>query len=258
MESDKSQFSKYLPYLGSFIIFLGVERLIVFYQAFNINIIHFLEFSEIVTSFLDILTFIILVVALSILQVFFFQDNPDSKENKEKADLRAKLFEENNFWKRIKLYWKLFGSVLLGGLVGVLLIQFIFSFKHPANLWSYLSSAILYFAIFLIAILIVESEVKHRKVKSNMGTIIFIRLVFFFIFITGFLISITRDEINSIKDSKKYRKVIVTLNDGIRMMSDSNNYYIGKTQNFIFFYHEKSKTTNVYPMTRVTEIEFPK
>ncbi len=258
MEEEKSTFYRYLPYLGSFIIFLGVERLIIYYNAFNINIIHFLEFSEIITSFLDILTFIVLITAFSVIQQFFFQDSAESKENKKKLELKTKLFDENNFWKRVKLYWQLFGSVLLGGLTGIIIIRFFSSFRHSTSFWSYASLVILYIVIFIIAIIIVESEVKHKRLNSKRGTRIFIRFVFFFIFVTGFLFFMTKDEIKSVKDSKKYYKVVVTLNDSIKLVSDSNNYYIGKTQNFLFFYHEKTKTTNVFPMNQVTEIEFPK
>lgn len=258
MEEEKNGFAKYLPYLGSFIIFLGVQRLIVFFSAFNISIIHFLDFSEILTSFLDILTFIVLIIAYCVIQQFFFQDNPNSKENKRKIEIKEKIFAESSFWKRIQLYLKLFGSALLGGLVGTMLIQFISSYKHPTDLWSYASSAILYLVIIVIAIIVIEAEVKHNKLNSKKGTRTFIRFVFFFIFVTGFLISITRDEINSVKVSKKYYNVIVTLNDSIKLVSDSSNYYIGKTQNYLFFYHESTKTTSVFPINRVTEIEFPK
>jgi hypothetical protein len=53
---------------GAFLIFSGVLKLIFFYSAFNIKIVDFLTFSEILTSFLDDINVLLLLVGLMIFQ----------------------------------------------------------------------------------------------------------------------------------------------------------------------------------------------
>lgn len=52
--------SQILPYLGSYVVFLGVSRLLYYYESFGITITNYLEFSEILTSFLDIIVILII------------------------------------------------------------------------------------------------------------------------------------------------------------------------------------------------------
>jgi len=40
------------------------------------------------------------------------------------------------------------------------------------------------------------------------------------------------------------------------IVSDDSSYYIGKTNNYLFYYKEKTKETVVYPMSRVKMISF--
>lgn len=55
------------------------------------------------------------------------------------------------------------------------------------------------------------------------------------------------------KDKSTYG-VSITFDDDKILVSDSSNYFIGKTQNYIFIYHEKENKTDIIPMTRVKQI----
>lgn len=66
---------KISSFAGTFLISCGVLKLIVYYSAFNISIVDFLSFSEIITSFFDdinvLLIFIIvmLIITVTVLSV---------------------------------------------------------------------------------------------------------------------------------------------------------------------------------------------
>jgi hypothetical protein len=64
-------------------------------------------------------------------------------------------------------------------------------------------------------------------------------------------------EYYKIKKHKSSYGVIVQLDSLPPIISDSTNYYIGKTNNYIFIYHEKTAQTTVYPISRVKELIFP-
>ena len=204
------------------------------------------------------MTFIIFIISINIIQQFFFQENTDSEIRQRDSEIKSKLFDEGNFWERVKLYLIMFAGSFIGGLCGILLLQFIYSFWQTTSYWTYISTIILFLALLVITILLFESEIKHKRLNSNKESKIFIRSIFFFILVVGLLISITYDEVKSVKESKKYLNVVVTLNDSINLVSDSTHYYIGKTQNYLFFYDEKKQTTRVFSMNKVTEIQFPK
>jgi hypothetical protein len=54
-ENKTVDFLKYLPIVAPLLIFFGVARLSFYYGFFNVDIIHFLDFSEIITQFFDVL-----------------------------------------------------------------------------------------------------------------------------------------------------------------------------------------------------------
>src|SRR5687767_506597 len=95
------EFSIYLPYAGSFIIFLGIIRLMAYYSAFGVPIISYLEFSEILTSFLDILTEIGLLLLLGVMQGF---TTANKKDAAQRTEHESQLMEEPNFFQRLRHY----------------------------------------------------------------------------------------------------------------------------------------------------------
>ena len=58
-DSGKYNLASLIPYAGTYIVFLGVVRLITYYESFGIQILGFLEISEVITSFLDIILAVI-------------------------------------------------------------------------------------------------------------------------------------------------------------------------------------------------------
>ncbi len=79
----------------------------------------------------------------------------------------------------------------------------------------------------------------------------FLFLVISFLVSLSLLIILRLDynEFVEIRFKKRNSKVKIILDDKI-IESDSANYYVGHTKNYIFIYHEKNYQTDVYPMSR--------
>ena len=58
-----------------------------------------------------------------------------------------------------------------------------------------------------------------------------------------------------VNNNKKYYGVEFQLEDQT-IISDSTNYFIGKTKNYLFYYKEKEKQSFAYPMNRIKMISF--
>ena len=77
----------------------------------------------------------------------------------------------------------------------------------------------------------------------------------YLIVITVLLIFTTYSEIYSVKYGKKYFRTTFVVGN-VKYVSDSSQYYIGKTNNYLFYFYEKEKRTVVFPMSDIKEIEY--
>jgi hypothetical protein len=251
-EEKELSFKTIIPYLGSFIIFLGVVRLMFYYWQFNIQIISYLEFSEIATSFLDMLLFSIFIGIATIITLFF-QANRNNNQNGNITF--TQISNTESFWQRLKYYP--YYIRLIPYCIIMIGLSIILKLIFKTFTWN----EILIFCAFclttnVVLIVLVEALIKHQKLGSTKNQWFLIGLVSLF---TGCLIITivkTFTEVNDVRERKAYYGTTIVLDDSTKLVSDSTNYFISKTQNFVFFYHEKTKTSDVYPMTRVKQLSF--
>ena len=62
-----------------------------------------------------------------------------------------------------------------------------------------------------------------------------------------------RLEAVAVKNAHHYKETAVTIDNNI-IRSDSSFYYLGKTNNYVFFYDARNKSSIVYPRTQVTKV----
>ena len=255
IEPDQHPFklSNYLPYLGSFIIFLGVTRLIFFYSAFGISIVNFLDFSEIVTSFLDIIVISVFLFATSILQGFILREK---ETQDEKEGIRKKILEEEHLLKRLWLHTKLCKELLIGGIVLTTTYFIWHFFNKDITIASIVWGAAFFLICFVLLIIMTEINRIHHKSNSSIHFRRFIGLLFYTALFSGLVIYYAHTQADNIKKNKSTFGVTITLDNDQTMVSDSSNYYVGKTLNYLFIYHEKDNTADVIPMNRVKQITF--
>jgi hypothetical protein len=250
----QNKISQYIAYGSPFIIFLGMVRLIIFYNSFGISITDYLDFSEIITSFFDIIVLVVVFFGIALIQSFLIRD----KEKLERANAkRQEILKEENYFKLWWLYVKyLKGLIAITFLVivGCVIGHFWFS---SVTIWAlFLTSSALVFLIFVI-VTSVEIERKDLQFNATIAGRRFIYFVLYGLAITFCVSSYSFYQANSIMKDKTNIGVTIILSNDKAIVSDSSNYYIGKTKNYLFIYHEKEKTTDVYPIARIKQMTMP-
>lgn len=241
-----------IPIIGSFLIFLGVLRLVIFYAHFGIEIVNFLEFTEILTSFLDILAITILVMILSIIQSLFLED----KKTQEKKDkLRDQIFKERSFLKRLLKYCKLSMDFFIISII-LTILNFIVYYYQEKNLEALFYLPLIILSLPTLLLLFYEFEIKIRK-QSETGKKNY-RLIYFGSLISLATIGQGKYQAHNIEHGGAHIGYQVILEDDTKLVSDHQNYYVGKTNGYLFFYHEIERKTDIIPITRVKEIQVTK
>jgi hypothetical protein len=252
-EKHEDRILKYLPLCGSVIIFAGVIRLMQYYYVFNVNIISFLDFGEILTSFFDLLVIIIGLVLLALVRAYVLTSELEDKIEERKHEL---ITSEPSFRRRVRLHIKHHpGNYILFILCGVAFVIIdIFFRKVPFHIYIGFLGGL--FVLLTLRIVLIELNVKQKRTQALKEEVeISYALLFagLFIIIVVFF---------------SYGQAVITMefktNNGITfeidkdsvVVSDSSNYYIGNTRNYLFYYHENTEKTDIIPMSRITKLTF--
>lgn len=249
--SNEIRISQYFTYVGPFIIFLGMIRLMCFYNAFGISITNYLDFSEVITSFFDILAFIVVGFVATSLNYFLTM-------NKEGIDLanknRRELLEEKSTWRIWVLYVKYLKSLLF---LSITIIVGCFIGHHffiEVTYFNIFVISLILFAIIIFLIMSIEIERKHSHFESSIHRRRFISVVLYSFLLIGAVSYYSLYQALCIKKYKSTIGTIVILDNDKSIISDSTNYYIGNTRNYLFIHHEKQNITDVIPISRVKQI----
>jgi hypothetical protein len=251
--TEKSQitFKEILPYYGAFLVFLGVIRLHFFYGEFGVTIENFLDFSEIITSFFDILILIIIQFILSWFQSYFLRNNDDAEY---KNEIFEKLKQKSHIFKRLKIYILYFGDLIITYLIYILIGILYHFFIQPIKIESLIFFLITIGICFSLGIFIMEIEIKHNKYKFSESEIKSTKILMFSLISISIVVLISYIQANNIKTEKNTFGTKIILKDSKEIISDENNYFIGNTKNYVFFYHEKSKITDVIPLSEIKQL----
>jgi len=249
---NKFRISPFLPYFSSYIILLGVTRLIFFYSEFGVPIINYLDFTEIITSFLDYIVFTLLSFSLSALFGFIIYDR-DSQV--EKNNLRIKLSDEPTFKKRFWMYFSLYKDLIILSLTMNVIFILWYFFKKEIELSEIFWMNVFFVLCFIVLILITEGGLVHKKINSSVYYKRFISFLLIILISLSLVIYSAHSQAERIKKHKLTTGVSITLDNDQSIVSDSTNYYIGKTLNYIFIFHENDSSVDVIPMSRVKQLK---
>lgn len=224
------EFSKFFPYGVPLLIMFGVARLYFYYNYFNINIISFLDFAEIITSFLDVLLILFGFISIFFGGVIYFVVE------------RKKLVSKSSF---IKLIFFL-----------TILVSILTFFSRYLHVMSYVSLVMLYITIMLW--IVTWAIGRHDEVdkieQEALKLIVKSVAVALGVIVMGME---AYSDAQIVKKQKRYLGVTLTFNDSTKLVSDSNTYYIGKTNNYIFIYNQKQNVTTVRKVAETRSIDFP-
>lgn len=237
---------KYSPLIGAFLVFLGLLKLDLYYRHFGINIVEYLDFGEIVTSFLDDLN----IIFLSGLLILFYMMAGNTVFNKILSwgsgyisHIRPEKVNADVLGRRATKSingFLGFGIALLSGACSLWLL-----FEYD-TIWILFISVILLYQIF-VYILDTINRILLRMSQSVFRALL---IALFFPFFIGILAIL---EIRRLEASKT--QVYITTDSGI-IKAEGLNRLIGKTDKFIFIHNIKSHENMIVPMQTVKLIIF--
>lgn len=251
MDLEAGKLKTLFPFAGPILVFLGVVRLHLYYRAFNVHIVNFLDFSEIVTAFLEDLIFLVGGALIVFLLDFLATTE---REIESKGKFSKAFLEESSAPKRammsIKRMIPFMGPVDLG-----LLVLLIVALVKRQDLTHLLWSVFWFHLSFVLVHTLFEVRRKYVQFYGKQLDSTYSNLLLFSLLSVSILIQQVQSDIMSVREGKRYAGVSFSI-DGAKIASDSLHYYIGNTRNYLFFYDQSSHKSTVYPMSRVADITF--
>jgi len=240
-EENKSSFSLknlavYSSIFGALLIFIGVFKLQLYFNHFGVAIVDYLQFSEIITSFLDDLAFIVSFFICLLLYstivarlIIFFIKRFKGREINEDA-LIKKTYTDHAKWR----------SIILSFLLAISSFLCLFYFQH----WIFICIA----SIFLLQTFW-ASILKFTDLNKYSERTLFYLMNFIVLAIMIWLLA----ELEIFRtESHKIDATVYTDSDTCKTTKDV--LYLGKTENYIFFYCKKDKHTTVIPSSRIKKM----
>jgi len=226
---------------SAFLIFCGVLKLTMYYSTFNIRIVEFLSFGEIITSFLDDIN-----VLLAFCLAMFIQTVPvmNYAHRKTNSDNTVPEFFDQILSKAFPIRKRFFFGFMVALSVSFVLI------KLEWVQWNY---GIIYFMLFCIIqgfTFLLLKKFKDGKIElSNVGggQILIIALV-------SSLFLFTQYDIQEVS-SGKYDVNIRAQECTITCSKATGNVYIGKTDGYLFVLLA-NHSTQVIPISEVKQLIF--
>jgi len=252
MAEEENKLLKYWPLWGAALIAFGAEYLLFYYSVFNIQIMEFIEWSEIVQSFLSRAVILVFFGLLGTIQIFLIQNNNDREMEQRNYEL---AINERRLAKRIQFYFYSY-SIFFWLLLGELLVYFVnlklHFLVHMSTWW--LSIAI-YLSImtFLIVINEIRLKIANLNATDDYKTYVSYTFVLFVAFCT--IAFLAYKEAKSVIDQGIVNMSITSTSDSALIIG-KNDKYVGKTKNFVFLYNDSSKTTRVISASIIKEIKF--
>ena len=219
---------KYISLFTALFISCSCFKLIIYYNQFNLSIVEFLNFQEVITLFIEdiIRYFVIIIIPLIVYSI----PRITSKRNTELAA-------------------EVYAVVLL-----IFTSIFFFINKYVSKLDTY-DIIILTIIILVLSSLVfflkkekIVSSLTQRNISKFDG---FFILFAIFLFISTFLYSQSFSQ--KVKNNNFYIGTrIITKND--TLISTKDSFYIGKTQDYIFYHLKQLNETVIIPKENIVKL----
>ena len=242
---------EFIPTFASSFVILGIIKAMIFYYAFGIRILDYIDFSESLLLFFDDILLIIGPIILAYIGNLLL-----IKKIKEANIIKVRPFK--NIAIVLSLIFLVFNTIYT--------FLILHRFFHFTNLISgLLASLILIFAgfyFFFIGIQIEkdikninsESEPRKKKIlKTSFFQKIAISLFLYFV-VNGFIYRTYMSLHDTVSNSPE-KKITCKLKGNTIIQSGNDTLYLGQTRNNIFFYIRNYKTSLILKLDSVENIE---
>lgn len=234
----------YFIFGSPILVALGFLNIYFYYQFFGVPIQDYLEISEIIMSFLDKTILGALAAGIGAVLMTFLNF---------KRDMVLKEYESTPLTKRDRITFRINLTVGICGLAGIVTYYLILPSIKQWNKPYYMESSLTGLIIFLVWLVSLFYDLKeYERKKTNAHA----KNIFIGAFLT-FLLLISFLQIRNVKyNHGTYGTQIKYFENGryVDFASDSSNYFIGKTRNFVFIFDSDNNTTRVIPIQNVDQL----
>jgi hypothetical protein len=243
-----------IPFIGVFLIGLVYVKLSLYYGHFNIDIINYLELSEILTLFLPDLVTYILVLGVVLFILFLVQTKSEAIRSFEKKE---KVIVTPSFLNRVKGIYRYTKLILFP--VVFLLICYLISFIWIRDaFWVLFYKTFILPVFYILTFLFFEFEYRYFEIYGKRIGATYSNL--FFICSMVCLFSIASAKSETLRVEKGESKIISFTFNSKNVSTNNTTVYIGQTKNYLFIYNVIKKETAVYQKDdlidfRITEID---
>lgn len=224
----------FIKYIPAALIVLSAIRLEIYYSCFNLSIFNFLSLTELLSSCFNHLLFVYLFIGFLIISINEIQ-NINFKQVKE--------IEKLSF-KKIILVLIFYYPRIIAIVILTLIIPWVCLLIN--DWYKLIILIIIVLTIIFYLLVIVLSYFKQNHLIDS--GILFIGLILICTLIETYV------EVDMTKNKYFYFDTKITMEDKVILRSDSTNTYIGKSENFIFFYDLINKNAKAVPIRLVKEI----
>lgn len=250
MYFDSDTIKKTLPYVTGFMVICAFIKLKIYYSAFQIDIADYLEFTEVISSFMSDIIVYAVIVLFGYLISFLLTTKERANQQVDKADdvlMTVGFFKR--LGKHIRNFRQAFFITIILGLFNLT------SFLLLGNTPIY--GTFSFYSLLGVIVFVILREEYRRQYISHFGKDI--NHAFFNILLTAILfISVTIKfsfaDIYYTKNQKRFYGTEILTTDNQRITSDSLTYYIGMTRNYIFIYNQLKDETRVLNRDDVKEM----
>jgi hypothetical protein len=246
-ETKLESIIKYFPLIFIILTTIGYINLQSYYYFFDIEIINYLEISEIILLFFN-KSILIILLLISIISIIYLIDDKISQEiNDNEKNLEVLKHKEEKTNKRI----------FKGGWVLIILtIFFIITNIVSANYIGLIFP--IGFLLLIIINRIAEKTVLKIIIKKNDSIFSFFIYFGFQILLLFNLLTIS----NSIENGYKLRyqskqsKLVCFSYNGKTIETNKKTIYIGETKKYLFLFDKENEETLIFKMEGINDLKF--
>ena len=240
----------------------GFVELKSYYSKFGISINEYITTSEVLFFSFDRLALVIFSLLIQMviwLYLFNYLFDYDLEESIKDGERRPKLYHDetiHRFFKNklVRLFW----IILIIGTIVTLTFNSIFP---QDSFWTFTKD--FFFINYWIAICIYLAWLQTTRkiwegIKKNSeynGKVILTILIFFTVFVTTLWVR-NSFQFNRIRKYGNEKAIQITLNDKTIISQNDTIKFVGKTENYFFYWNKSKRQATAYPASEVTEITF--
>lgn len=216
---------------------IGFLKFILYYKAFNIPIVDYIDTNEIITLFADNIataSLVILILALPYIKL-----------------INIPLVSMGIFIRLQTYFSILVPIVFVSGMALIATVAILWKRPkiHSFELFRFV--IVWPIIVFVIPVLILEiKKLFEPQVAKSLIVILALSVNFALLVILA-----TLNEIKKVKEFGYFQGVVIKFATS-EIVSTTEEYFVGKTKSFVFFYSPKSKTSTAYSTADLRSISY--